>query len=645
MLERHRGAEVEEVEAEPDDDTDPKALAALRAEEAARARVPTPMATPAMATAAPTSPISVPSPAPVAPTAMAPMLDEGAGAIPQPVDDAPTRELAMSIPFNATPPTGISTRPMSPALAALARAVAAPPERKGDWLSPAQATAEPASVDTRVAAVAAAFIEPEIDEADDEMELDGAELEDVEQLTPPPRPRARTMTPVTPVSADDVEGVTAALLAVTTAAAAAANPSATASTPLPSMTPTRTASLTPAPPMARTAPAMPAARSTPPAGQPAQPSAVNGNGNGNGAANGSTTHAAPASPAHAAPSTAASPPTQAPHAPPPTPSAAAHAVPPAASTPAATVPPPMPAAPPPMPAASAQPHPPAQAHPPAMPAPAAIAPAAAAPAAQQADAPLRPRRKRRAKQWFEEIFDDDYLRTLPFLTPRQTEREAQFIHESLQLPAGAAILDLACGYGRHAMELAAKSYKVTGLDLSLPLLIRAADAARRVGVNVNFIHGDMREMTFEDEFDAACCMFTSFGYFDDDTNRKVAANLARAIKPGGKLLIEVVNRDYLCRDLPTRVWWQGDGCVVLEEVDFNYFSSRLQVQRSIIFEDGRQLEQEISIRAYSLHEIGKVLHHSGFRVTEVSGGLTLRGKFFGANSRQLIVVAEKKLTP
>ena len=155
----------------------------------------------------------------------------------------------------------------------------------------------------------------------------------------------------------------------------------------------------------------------------------------------------------------------------------------------------------------------------------------------------------------------------------------------------------------------------------------------------------MREMTFENEFDGAYCMFTSFGYFDDDTNRKVAANLARAIKPGGRLMLDLVNRDYLVRDLPTRVWWQGEGCVVLEEVDFNYFSSRLQVQRSIIFEDGRQVEQEISIRAYSLHEIGKVLHHSGFRVTEVSGGLALRGKFFGAQSRQLLVLAEKKSQP
>jgi SAM-dependent methyltransferase len=321
--------------------------------------------------------------------------------------------------------------------------------------------------------------------------------------------------------------------------------------------------------------------------------------------------------------------------PPPQPSAAVPTTQAAVPTPAspslpAIVPPPAPpAAPPPTPAAAPPP-----------------TPAAAPPPTPTSAADALPaRKKRRAKQWFEEIFDDDYLRTLPFLTPRQTEREAHFIAESLGVSRGGTLLDLACGYGRHAMELTQRGFQVTGLDLSLPLLIRAADAARRAGLNVDFIHGDMREISFENAFDGAYCMFTSFGYFDDDTNRKVAANLARAIKPGGRLLLDLVNRDYLVRDVPTRVWWQGDGCVVLEEVDFNYFSSRLQVQRSIIFEDGRQAEQEISIRAYALHEIGKVLHHAGFRVTEVSGGLAARGRFFGADSRQLLVLAEKKGNP
>jgi SAM-dependent methyltransferase len=287
--------------------------------------------------------------------------------------------------------------------------------------------------------------------------------------------------------------------------------------------------------------------------------------------------------------------------------------------------------------------------------PAAPAAAAAAQAAAAATAPpaapagglsfgeeTKLRKKRRSKQWFEEIFDEDYLHTLPFMTPQQTEREVGFLLEALQLPQGGRVLDIGCGYGRHAMEIAARGYKTVGLDLSLPLLIRATDAARRVGVNVDFVHGDMREMTFDSEFDGAYCFYTTFGFFDDDTNRRVAAGIAKALKPGGRFVLEMINRDYLIGDLPCRVWWQGDGCVVLEEVDFNYFTSRLQVQRQIILESGRQLEQDISIRAYSLHEIGKVLTHAGFRVLEVSGNLDLRGRFYGNESRQLIVVAEKR---
>jgi hypothetical protein len=64
--------------------------------------------------------------------------------------------------------------------------------------------------------------------------------------------------------------------------------------------------------------------------------------------------------------------------------------------------------------------------------------------------------------------------------------------------------------------------------------------------------------------------------------------------------------------------------------------------RSIVFDDGRQIEQEISLRAYSLHEVGKLLHGAGFRVLSVSGGLAARGRFFGKDSRQIIVVAERR---
>jgi SAM-dependent methyltransferase len=252
-------------------------------------------------------------------------------------------------------------------------------------------------------------------------------------------------------------------------------------------------------------------------------------------------------------------------------------------------------------------------------------------------------RKKRLKPWFEEVFDEDYLRTLPFMTPEQTLREVSFIKEALNAPPDGQLLDIGCGYGRHAIELGQRGLRVTGIDLSLPLLIRAADESQRRSLSVNFVHADMREMAFDGQFDGAYCMLTTFGYFDEETNLKVAASICRALKPGGRFLLDTVNRDYLVGDLPTRVWWEGDGCVVLEEVDFNYHTSRMAIRRSVVFQDGRQLEHDISIRAYGLHEIGKLLRQAGFRVLEVSGGFATKGQFFGAASRNIVMLCERPL--
>jgi SAM-dependent methyltransferase len=252
--------------------------------------------------------------------------------------------------------------------------------------------------------------------------------------------------------------------------------------------------------------------------------------------------------------------------------------------------------------------------------------------------------KKRLKPWFEEVFDENYLRTLPFMTAQQTLRETAFLKEALSPPAEGAVLDVGCGYGRHAIELSQRGFKVTGLDLSLPLLIRAADEAQRRGLAVNFVHADMREMTYDSQFDAAYCVLTSFGYFDEETNLRVASSICRALKPGGRFLVDTINRDYIVSDLPSRAWWEGDGCVVLEEVDFDFHTSRVVVRRSIVFGDGRQLENEISIRAYSLHELGRVLRRAGFQVLEVSGSLENREPFLGAASRHVVLVCERSLT-
>ncbi len=298
-------------------------------------------------------------------------------------------------------------------------------------------------------------------------------------------------------------------------------------------------------------------------------------------------------------------------------------------------------------AATTSPNATGAAHAPPPPPPAHKAPPAPPPKAKASVAAVTPVAKPeaktpRGKPWFVDLFDEDYLRTLPFLTPQATQSEAEFVIDAMGLQPGAQVLDIGCGYGRHAMELAARGFHVVGLDLSTPLLIRGGEEAMRRGLEINFVRGDMRELDFDSQFDAAYCIFSTFGYFDDETNKKTLTNIARALKPGGRMMLEILNRDYVIADLPTRVWWEGDGCVVLEEVELNYFSSRIQVNRSVVFDDGRQLEQEISVRAYSLHEVGKLMHAAGFRVLEVSGGYHTRGRFFGNQSRHILVLAERK---
>lgn len=254
----------------------------------------------------------------------------------------------------------------------------------------------------------------------------------------------------------------------------------------------------------------------------------------------------------------------------------------------------------------------------------------------------RPSRRKRRKPWWEQIFNDDYLRSLPRYSQRQTQKEVDFIVSALGIKEGGMILDLACGNGRHSVELSSRGFQVVGLDLSLPMLARAAELAQKNDQKINFIHGDMRQIAFESTFDGACCFSTSFGFFDDDTNIKVIEGVRRSLKSRGTLILDMVNRDYLINHQPNMLWFEGDGCVCMEESSFNFITSRLKVKRTLLFEGGRQVDQEFSLRVYCLHEIGKVLHNAGFRVVEVSGHIHTPGAFFGPDSTNLIILAEKR---
>lgn len=247
----------------------------------------------------------------------------------------------------------------------------------------------------------------------------------------------------------------------------------------------------------------------------------------------------------------------------------------------------------------------------------------------------------RTKSWWEELFTDDFIRTLDRPQRKHVTREVNFIEESLGVQQGAVILDLACGSGEHAVELASRGYSVVGYDLSLAMLARAADEAQERNQKINFLQGDMREMAFEEMFDGIYCWSTSFGYFDDERNYSVLQRIHRALRVGGMFLLDMVNRDYVAPRSPSLVWFEGDGCVCMDDMHVDFFTSRLRVKRTTMFDDGRSKEIDYAIRLYTLHELGKMLHECGFKVVEVTGHPAHPGIFFGSESPRMIVLAEK----
>lgn len=244
--------------------------------------------------------------------------------------------------------------------------------------------------------------------------------------------------------------------------------------------------------------------------------------------------------------------------------------------------------------------------------------------------------------WWDEIFDDTFLRMAGPETAR-TEREVAFLIGSLAPVEGARLLDVGCGVGRHAIALASRGMSVVGVDKSRLYLKRGFEQARSRELDVKFLLGDMRELDFQSEFDGVFCVETTFGYFDDATNFEVLRRMAQALKPGARLLIDQSNRDHVVTRCPRRTWWESEDIVVMDDVKFDYMTSRLMIERSLVDGDKPPWEQHISIRLYTPHELCQMMVALGLEVLGISGDIATPGVYFGPENRSNIVTGRKPI--
>ena len=216
--------------------------------------------------------------------------------------------------------------------------------------------------------------------------------------------------------------------------------------------------------------------------------------------------------------------------------------------------------------------------------------------------------------WHETFFDgiavDMWLQAV---SDEQTEREADALERILNVQRGGAILDVPCGGGRLSLSLARRGYQVTGLDASAAFLAHAR-ASDTSGV-VRWVHRDMRSLPDAGAFDAAFCVGNSFGYLDDEGNAAFLDAVRRALRPGGRFVLETpMVLENILGHLQARPWWKvGDIHLLVENV-YDASRSRLDIEYTFI-RDGAVEVRRGTHRAFPYRELVSLLQQAGFAVT------------------------------
>jgi SAM-dependent methyltransferase len=214
---------------------------------------------------------------------------------------------------------------------------------------------------------------------------------------------------------------------------------------------------------------------------------------------------------------------------------------------------------------------------------------------------------------------------------------------ALTRPPGKAVLDLCCGPGRHAVALAQRGFKVTGVDRTKLLLDKGRAKARAAKVRIEWVQQDMRDFVRPDSFDLVINMFTAFGYFDDKgEDIAVLRNILDSLHPGGVLLIDVMGKEQLAKVLqPTTSERLPDGTQMIEHHEI--FDDWTRVRNEwILIRKGRARTYRFHHTIYSGKELRDLLEQVGFVEVRLFGNLD--GDEFGPNTRRLIAIARRPLS-
>jgi SAM-dependent methyltransferase len=247
--------------------------------------------------------------------------------------------------------------------------------------------------------------------------------------------------------------------------------------------------------------------------------------------------------------------------------------------------------------------------------------------------------KKEALTWWRMHLEDD-----PTKRPHaHVKTQIDGVERFLALEARSRVLDLGCGSGRRTLELARRGHRVLGVDPDERALAAARSAAKGERLNVHFMKTDPREISYRGDFDAIVCLDGAFGQLPNDREDVRALDAARkALKPGAKLLLDVLNKEWLMRHFEPNYWERGEdgrGSVVLDQISFDFEKGRLDNKRTIVASDGKRTPSFLSVRIYTLTELIAQAERAGLTYLRSHG--TFDGDAYGLESPRLVALFER----
>lgn len=250
------------------------------------------------------------------------------------------------------------------------------------------------------------------------------------------------------------------------------------------------------------------------------------------------------------------------------------------------------------------------------------------------------------KQWYEELFSN-YAETYDKETFTQgTIGEVDFIEQEINFDKTKLILDIGCGTGRHAIELAKQGYKVVGVDLSASQLKRAREKAQKAEVKVDFIQKDARQLDFNDEFDLVIMICEgAFPLMEtDEMNFQILQGATKALRKNGKFIFTTLNALFPLYHSVKDFLNKNSGETTTEELTFDLMTFREYSTLTTEDDFGNKKILHCNERYYTPSEITWLLKSLGFKRIDIHGcqlGQFSRYDKLTTDDFEMLVIAEK----